>query len=60
MGLQREVVVEQGKNLTVDLEITKKKYAKKKGWAMYIISDIYVGILLALAGFLVSHASRER
>ena len=31
MGLQKEVVVEQGKKATVDLEITKKKYAKKKG-----------------------------
>ena len=31
MGLQKEVVVEQGKKATVDLEITKLKYAKKKG-----------------------------
>jgi plastocyanin len=29
MGLQKEVVVEQGKETSIDLEITKPKYAKK-------------------------------
>jgi plastocyanin len=29
MGLQKEVVVEQGKETNIDLEITKAKYAKK-------------------------------